>query len=119
MNNYKAFGDKRWPQELGVKESDVLRYMSGHADGNPDEEKVVSTQDKRGDLTVIRFKSDVDESTFVGAFKGAAICTEQATGDGKKYYQLSFRRKVPPDWHEEEEPDISFFFPNKKTLVYA
>jgi hypothetical protein len=119
VNNYKLFGDKRWSQDAGVKESDVLKYLNGHANGDPDEEKDLAPQDKRGDLTVIRFKNDVDESTFVGSFKGVYLCEEQKANDGKTYYQLWWKRRVPPDWHEEREDDISFFFPNKKTLVYG
>jgi hypothetical protein len=118
INNYKVFGGPRWPEEV-VKDTDVLKYLSGHATGDPDEEKDLAPQDKRGDLTVVKFKKDVDEAAFVAGFKSSITCAQQKTNDGKTYYQLSWRRRVPPDWHEEEEPDVSFFFPNKRTLVYA
>src|SRR6478735_10869453 len=93
--------------------------MHGVATGNPEEEKDLPAQQKRGELTVIRFKKDVDEAKFVGAFTGAYVCEEQQAKDGRKLYQLWRKTKVPPDWHEEREDDISFFFPNKTTLVYA
>jgi hypothetical protein len=119
VNNYKAFGDKRWPQDAGVKETDVLKYMHGRAAGDPEEEKDLPAQQKRGELTVIRFKKGVDEAKFVGSFGGSYRCAEETGKDGRKFYQLSYKKKVPPDWHEEEEPDISFFFPNSTTLVYG
>ena len=118
VNNYKVFGERRWPSE-GPKDADVLRYLSGHVSGDPEEEKNLHAQERRGDLTVIRFKKDVDEAGFVGSIGGLFQCEEQQTAAGKKYYQLWSRRKVPPDWHEEREDDVSFFFPNKRTLVYA
>ena len=118
LNNYKTFGDRRWGNS-GLKESDVLRYLSGHVSGDPDEEKDLPPQQKRGDITVIRFKKDVDEAAFIASFTGAYLCEEQQAKDGKKFYQLWTKRRVPPDNHEEREDDVSFFFPNSKTLVYA
>src|SRR4051812_41045305 len=119
INNYKVFGDKRWPQDAGVKETDVLKYMHGWAAGDPEEEKDLPPQQKRGELTVIRFKKGVDEAKFVTSFTGTYICEENQAKDGRKFYQLWSKRKVPPDWHEEREDDISFFFPNSTTLVYG
>jgi hypothetical protein len=120
MTNYRSFGDRRWNTEAaGVNDTDVLRYLHGTAAGNPDEEKDLPPQQKRGELTVIRFRRAVDEGQFVGSFTGAYHCEEQAGKDGKKFYQLWTTVKVPPDGHEERQDDISFFFPNSKTLVYA
>ena len=118
LNNYKTFGDRRWGS-APVKETDVLRYLHGHVSGNPEEEKDLPPQQKRGDITVIRFKKDVDEAAFVASFNGQYLCEEQQSKDGKKFYQLWWKRRVPPDNHEEREDDVSFFFPNAKTLVYA
>jgi hypothetical protein len=120
MNNYKFFGDRRWNLDAaGVANTDVLRYLHGQAAGNPDEEKDLPAQQRRGELTVIRFMKNVDETQFVGSFTGAYHCEEQAGQGGKKFYQLWTTVKVPPDFHEERQDDISFFFPNNRTLVYA
>jgi hypothetical protein len=119
INNYKAFGDRRWSQDAGVKDTDVLKYMHGRAAGDPEEEKDLPAQQKRGELTVIRFRKGVDEAKFVGSFTGSYLCEEQQAKDGRKFYQLWRKTKVPPDWHEERDDDISFFFPNKTTLVYG
>ena len=118
VSNYKQFGDRRF-SATGQTEANVLKYLHGHVSGDPDEEKDLPPQQKRGDITVIRFKKDVDEGAFVASFTGFYQCEEQQSKDGKKFYQLWWKRKVPPDMHEEREDDISFFFPNGKTLVYA
>lgn len=119
LNNYKLFGDRRWNDQTGVKETDVLRYMHGRASGDPEEEKDLPEQQKRGELTVIRFKAPVDEAKFVASFTGFYQCREDTAKDGRKFYQLWYKRRVPPDNHEEEAADVSFFFPNSKTLVYG
>lgn len=120
MTNYKNFGDRRWGG-VEVKDTDVLRYLSGHVSGDPEEEKDLHPQQKRGVLTVIRFKVSVDEAKFVGGFpnQNGFFCDEMQAKDGRKYYQLWYKRRVPPDNHEEREDDVSFFFPNNKTLVYG
>jgi len=118
LNNYKQFGSKRWSDAAGVKETDVQKYLSGTANSTEDESDLPA-QDKRGSLTVIRFKKDVDEAKFVASFTGTYLCEEMAGKDGKKFYQLWFKKRIPPDMHEEREDDISFFLPNKTTLVYA
>src|SRR5205823_1999617 len=76
-------------------------------------------QDRRGSITVVRFKKDVDQNTFVNSFTGAFQAREMTSRDGKRYHQLYRKVRVPPDGHEEEEDDISFFFPNGRTLVYT
>lgn len=122
MQNYHFFGDRRWSgvQEV-VKETDVLRYLHGRASGDPEEEKDLPPQQKRGELTVIRFKTPVDESKFVAGFPNSNgfQCEEVPAKDGRKFYQLWWKKRVPLDNHEEREDDISFFFPNSKTLVYG
>lgn len=118
MNNYRQFGNKRWNESSGVKDTDVQKYLSGTA-SEPDEDKDLPEQDKRGSLTVIRLKKEVEEPKFVASFTGAYLCEEMAGKDGKKFYQLWTKVRVPPDFHEERKDDISFFFPNKTTLVYA
>lgn len=121
LGNYKAFGDQRWGGDVGVKDTDVLRYLSGQASGDPEEEKDLPPQQKRGELTVIRFKHDVDEAKFVSGFPNqhGFQCEEMQAKDGRKFYQVWWKKKIPPDWHEEREDDVSFFFPNKTTLVYG
>ena len=119
INNYKSFGDRRWGGDTGVKETDVLRYLHGQVSGDPDEEKDLHPQQKRGNITVIRFNKNVDENRFVASFTGQYLCDTEQSKDGKKFYQLWWKRRVPPDNHEEREDDVSFFFPNSKTLVYA
>jgi len=120
INNYKSFGDKRW-SDVGLKDTDVLRYLHGRAAGDPEEEKDLPPQQKRGELTVIRFKAPVDEAKFVAGFPNSSgfQCEEMAAKDGRKFYQLWAKRRVPPDNHEEREDDVSFFFPNGRTLVYG
>lgn len=121
LNNYRQTdgNGRRWVEASGVKDTDVQKYLSGTASGDPDEERDLPAQDKRGSLTVIRFKKDVDEAKFVASFTGTYVCEEQAGRDNKKFYQLRMKKRVPPDFHEELVDDASFFFPNKTTLVYA
>jgi hypothetical protein len=119
LNNYRQFGNKRWSEASGVKDTDVQKYLSGTANGDPEEERDLPLQDKRGELTVIRFKKEVDEAKFVASFTGAYQCEEMSGKDGKKFYQLWEKVRVPPDMHEERRDDVSLFFPNKTTLVYA
>jgi hypothetical protein len=119
INAYRQFGDRRFGQGTGVTPTDAVKYLSGTAAGNPDEEKDLPPQDRRGSITVIRFRNNVDQNQFIGSFNGAYIAREQKSKDGKTYHQLYRKVRVPPDNHEEEEPDISFFFPNGRTLVYT
>ena len=119
LNNYRLFGDRRFTPEHGVTATDVAKYLHGVAAGNPDEEKDLRPQDKRGSITVIRFKNSVDTNRFVAAFTGQYRAREKQSRDGKTYHQLYRIVRVPPDFHEEEEDDISFFFPNNRTLVYT
>src|SRR5262245_39988184 len=51
LSNYKIFSEKRFSEEAGVKHTDVDRYLSGTASGDPDEEKNLDPQDRRGSLT--------------------------------------------------------------------
>jgi hypothetical protein len=118
MNNYRQFGNKHWTEASGVKDTDVVKYLSGTASTTEDETGL-DPQDKRGSLTVIRFRKEVDEAKFVASFTGTYQCEEMAGKDGKKLYQLWFKKRVPPDMHEEREDETSFFFPNKTTLVYS
>lgn len=119
INNYKSWGDRRFA-DTGVKDTDVVRYLHGRA-GDPEQEKDLPPQQRRGELTVVRFRTPVDEAKFVAGFPNGSgfVCHEETAKDGRKFYQLSGKKRVPPDNHEEEEPDVSFFFPNGKTLVYA
>src|SRR5262245_15965223 len=120
IGNYKASGDRWWGGEAtGMKDTDVLRYLRGRASGDPEEEKELPPQQKRGELTVIRLKREVDEAKFIGSYPNQAgvQCEEMQAKDGRKFYQLWSKKRVPPDWHEEREDEISFFFPNKTTLV--
>jgi hypothetical protein len=120
-NNYHIFGEPRWGGVQEPKESDVLRYLHGAASGDPEEEKDLPPQQRRGELTVIKFKIPIDEAKFVAGFPNGAgfQCEEMQAKDGRKFYQLWSKKRVPPDNHEEREDDISFFVPNSKTLVYA
>jgi hypothetical protein len=119
LNNYRPFYERRFTTESGVTVTDVTKFLSGVAAGNPDEERDLKPQDRRGSITVIRFRNAVDQNKFVGSFTGAFRVREKQSRDGKTFHQLYRVVRVPPDMHEEEEDDISFFFPNSKTLVYT
>src|SRR5262249_8322805 len=67
-SNYHVFGDRRWNGVTEPKETDVLRYLHGRASGDPEEEKDLPPQQKRGELTVVRFKIPVDEAKFIAGF---------------------------------------------------
>ena len=119
INNYKIFGDRRFAQS-GVTEKDVSKYLIGHASPkDPDDEKDLDPQDRRGSITVIKFKRSVDQTKFVDSLTGAFRAEERSSRDGKKYHHVYRIVRVPPDFHEEREPDVSFFFPNSRTLVYT
>jgi hypothetical protein len=119
INNYRAFGDRRFSNS-GVSDKDVAKYLSGVASPkDPDEERDLPPQDRRGSITVIRFKQAVDQAKFLGSFTGQYRVEERNSKDGKKYHHLYRLVRVPPDLHEEREDDISFFFPNSRTLVYT
>jgi len=116
INSYKQFGDRRF-NNSGVSDKDVAKYLSGVASAKEDE-KDLAPQDRRGSITVIRFKKDVDQAKFVGSFSGP-FYVEERSSQGKKYHHLYHLVKVPPDFHDERQDDISFFFPNSRTLVYT
>jgi hypothetical protein len=120
-SNYRLFGERRWTGIQEPKETDVSRYLHGQASGDPEEEKDLPPQQRRGELTVVRFKIPVDEAKFIAGFPNSNgfQCEEMQAKDGRKFYQLWWKKRVPPDNHEEREDDISFFFPNSKTLVYG
>jgi hypothetical protein len=116
FGNYKTtFMDARINGECGITINDVDKYLSGVASGNPDEEKDLDPQDRRGSLTVIRCKGSIDQGKFVQSFGTRA--EERKSKDGKSYYQV--RREVRKVDHFELEDDFCFFFPNSRTLVYA
>jgi len=114
LNNYKRFSERRFVAACGVTDKDVERYLSGHASGDPkEEEKEPDAQNKRGDFTIIRFKQDLDKKKFVDSFTNEYQCEEVPAPDGKTFYRLY---RVAPN---ERVPDISFFFPNDRTLMYT
>lgn len=117
---YRRYGDERF-SATGLTDKDVARYLSGQASGNPEEEKDLPEQEKRGGITVIRFKETVDRAKFVGSFTGRYTQRDMESRDGKKYNQLMRKVQVGAgaDAHEEEREDISFFFPDGRTLVYT
>lgn len=119
LSNYRiSFSERRINTDAaGVAPADVDKYLSGVASGNPEEEKDLDPQDRRGSLTVIRFKQSVDQSKFVGSFTGQYKAEERKSKDGKTFYQV-WRETWVRD-HSEREDDFSFFFPNSRTLVYA
>jgi hypothetical protein len=119
LSNYKVgFSEKRF-QDTGIVPGDVDKYLSGAAAGNWDEEKDLAPQDRRGGLTVIRFRRDVDQAKFIASFANNAMykAEERTSKDGKTFHQLWYQRWVTD--HFEREDDISFFFPRSDTLVYA
>jgi hypothetical protein len=118
INNYKQFGDRGRFGNSGVSDKDVAKYLSGVASAKEDE-KDLHPQDRRGSITVIRFKKDVDQAKFVDSFSGAFRVEERSSKEGKKYHHVYRFVKVPPDFHDERDDDISFFFPNSRTLVYT
>ena len=116
---YKRFGDERWGN-TGLSEKDVHRYLSGQAAGIPDEEKDLTPQERRGSITVVKFKQAVEREKFE-SLSGSYTAVPRESRDGKKYHQLM--RKVivrgADGNHEEEQDDVSFFFPDGRTLVYT
>lgn len=118
LNNYRQFADRRFGTTTGVTPQDVIKYMSGTAAGS-EEDKDLKPQDRRGSITVIRFRNQVNQDQFVGSFNGPYFARAATSKDGKAYHQLYRKVLVPPDNHPEEEDDISFFFPNSRTLVYT
>jgi hypothetical protein len=117
---YKRFGDDRW-SGTGLTEKDVHRYLSGRVAPDQDEEKM-DPQDRRGSITVVKFKQAVDRTKFIEGISGRFTVREMDSRDGgKKYHQLMQRVVVGAgaEAHEEQREDISFFFPDAKTLVYT
>lgn len=123
ISNYKVFGAPRFSDNAGVSYTDVDKYMSGTAAGNYEEEKDLppNSQERRGSLTVIRFKKTIDTEKFANSFTGKFKSTETKSRDGKQYYQLQqfVTKTIGGQTQQELEDDISFFFPNNRTLVYA
>ena len=123
ISNYKVFGERRFNSDAGVTYVDVDKYMSGTAAGIYAEEKDLPAKspEKRGSITVVRFKKDFDPEKFANSFAGKFKSTETKSREGKTYYQLQefVDKTVGGKTHQELEDDISFFFPNKRTLVYA
>jgi len=122
ISNYKVFGEKRFNESsIDLQYTDVDKYMSGTAAGNYEEEKDLPPQERRGSLTVIRFTKEIDTDKFINSFSGRFRSTETKSRDGKPYYQLQefVDRTVGGKTQQELRDDISYFFPNKRTLVYA
>ena len=108
---YNRFGSARFGG-TGFADKDVAKYMSGVV-GDPDE--------KRGSITVIRFKIRIDTDKFVSAIGGRFTVRNYESKDKKKYYQLESIERVGTgeNAHDEKQQDVSFFFPNDRTLVYT
>jgi hypothetical protein len=117
LNNYKSWGDRRFGQNAGVTTADVSKYLHGTASA-PEDERDLPPQKRRGSLTVIRFKKDVDQNTFTNSFAGPYRARERRSPDGKTYHQL-YQIVRNAQGVESEVEDISFFFPNGRTLVYG
>ncbi len=114
-NLYKRFSENRFPQATGVAMTDVEKYLSGVAAGKPEEEdKITDRQEKRGTITVIKFLKSFDQDKFIGGIGSKYVHREMTSRDGKKYHQLQERTGAG-----ELTEDVSFFFPNSRTLVYA
>jgi hypothetical protein len=108
LNNYKSAGGRRFGSTAGFTELEILRYLSGQVVGNAELEKDLPPQERRGEITVLRFKIDVDQAKLVASF-ALQYTVEERTAHGRKYYHLL----------RGAEPDISFFMPNARTLVYT
>lgn len=114
VGNYMRNNDKRFTTATGLTQKEVERYLSGVASGDPqEEEKEPDPQNKRGSFTILRFKQDLDKKKFIDSFVGQYECREESSPDGKTFYRLF--EKLP----NELRPDVSFFFPNDRTLMYT
>ena len=120
IGNYKFANSKRFTSESGVSETDVEKYLSGTASGDPEEEKDLppDSQERRGSLTVVRFKKSIDTAKFIGSFTGQFRSTETKSRDGKTYYQLQQYVTVRAGnaTQQELKDDINTF--SRTTLVY-
>jgi hypothetical protein len=117
MSNYNRFASVRFNQ-TGLKDTDVDKYLFGVAAATEDE-KDLPAQERRGSITVIRFRQAADQAKFLASFGGGYKVEQRQTKDGKTYHHLYRLYPVPPDQHLERDDDISFFWPNDRTLVYT
>jgi hypothetical protein len=115
LNNYRTNSGRKFSEFSGVSEKDVVKYLSG--DASTDDDKGLDPQERRGSVTVIKFKRAVDQQKFVESFNGVFRVEEKTSKDGKKYHHL-YRTTWVRD-HEERQDDISFFFPTSRILVYT
>src|SRR5262249_3954025 len=95
MSNYNRFSSARF-SATGLKDTDVDKYLYGVAAGAEDEKDLVP-QERRGSITVIRFKQAPDQNKFLASFSGAYKAEPRQTKDGKTYQHLFRLYPVPPD----------------------
>ena len=120
-SNYKFANGQKFTAASGVEDKDVDKYMTGTAAGDSEEEKDLPPQERRGSLTVVRFKRNVDTAKFIESFNGKFRSSETKSRDGKTYYQLQQYVTVAAGNATQQElnDDISYFFPDSRTLVYG
>ncbi len=137
VQRFKAGQERKW-KSAGFTEKDVQYYLACQVAADWEKEKDYDPQDRRGRLTMLRFKEPIDQAKFLATFTEPEpgdyflpqnwntatqrlkyYKEEKTSRDGtKKYYRL-YTLSVPraPRW--EPEYDDSFFFPNNRTLIMS
>ncbi|WP_020471035.1 hypothetical protein [Zavarzinella formosa] len=119
IQRFKAYGNEKRFKDAGFTEKEVQYYLNCAASGDWEKEKDYDPQDRRGSLTMFRFKEPLDQTKFLGSYTDASVYRkeEKSSRDGKKYYQLYQMVPTGADRHLEPLYDVSFFFPNDRTLI--
>ena len=116
ISRFKTSGHERRFKDCGFTEKDIAYFLGCQAVGDWEREKDLDPQDRRGSLTILRFKNSFDEAKILGAFTDtSAYRKEERTGkEGKKYYTLS-----TVGARGELIPDGGLYLPNSRTLIYG
>lgn len=114
FSRYKTNGNDRRFKDSGLTEKDVAYYLNCQATGDWEREKDLTPQERRGSLSMLRFKNSFDPEKIIGSFTNSTpYRKEEFTGkNGNKYYQLSTVGSKG-----EMIPDVSFYIPNSRTLI--
>ena len=132
------FGQERKWKSAEFTEKDVQYYLACQVSADWEKEKDYDAQDRRGRLTMLRFKEPINQTKFLATFADPTDADiiavppidlnarrqkffkeEKASRDGtKKYYRLYTLSNLRNSRFEPEYDD-SFFFPNNRTLIIS
>jgi len=110
----KRFGNV----QLAIADVEAYVAMTGAVD--PVREGALAPHDRRGTVTALRLKREVDLKVILRGLDGAGLKVEEGlTRDGTQYFQIFRFVITSPDDHPKREDDYCFHLSDDRALLVA